>query len=350
MTGEAAPTTPEDRFFGISTEIRKPGTAADGDGSDQLEIEMVDDRAPEDKPRAKLDANGDVPGSEDADDEELASYSESVKKRVNKLTFERNEQKRHREEAERERDEAIRVAQHLASKNQEYEGVLDVGEEQFANTAKQAAQAKLEQAKAAYTRAHESGDTTAILDATEAINDAKAELRNAEQFGVGAQQRKAQREYERQVRAQQAQQPPQPKPQAPDPRASQWFEENPWFQDEDHSDMTALAYGVHEHLIRKEGVTPNTEEYYRRIDEAVRSRFPEYFAGQDGASEQETHGSGRQPTSPPRRPSSVVAPSSRGSGGNPRKVRLTSTQLSLAKKLGVTPERYAAEMLKVETN
>ena len=97
--------------------------------------------------------------------------------------------------------------------------------------------------------------------------------------------------------------------------------------------MTALAYGVHERLIRDEGYDPNSDEYFEEIDRTIRSKFPEYF----GESEVET-----TTKSPP----VVTAPSSRNNGAKPRKVRLTRTQLSLAKKLGITPEQYANQLIK----
>ncbi len=95
--------------------------------------------------------------------------------------------------------------------------------------------------------------------------------------------------------------------------------------------MTALAYGVHERLIRDEGYDPNSDEYFQEIDRTMRSKFPEYF-GEDEVSAK----------SPP----VVTAPSSRNNGAKPRKVKLTRTQLSLAKRLGITPEQYANQLMK----
>ena len=94
--------------------------------------------------------------------------------------------------------------------------------------------------------------------------------------------------------------------------------------------MTALAYGVHERLVRDEGYDPNSDEYFETIDRTMRSKFPEYFASTDDTK------------SPP----VVTAPSSRNNGAKPRKVKLTRTQLSLAKRLGITPEQYANQLVK----
>ena len=95
--------------------------------------------------------------------------------------------------------------------------------------------------------------------------------------------------------------------------------------------MTALAYGVHERLVRDEGYDPNSDEYFETIDRTMRSKFPEYF-GED--------------ESPTKSPPVVTAPSSRNNGAKPRKVKLTRTQLSLAKRLGLTPEQYANQLVK----
>ena len=103
--------------------------------------------------------------------------------------------------------------------------------------------------------------------------------------------------------------------------------------------MTALAYGIHERLIRDEGIQPDTEEYYNAIDEAVRTRFPEHF---------EQEAPVRQ--TPQRQPSSVVAPSKRSNAAAPRRIQLTATQVSLAKRLGLTPGQYAKQLIKESNN
>ena len=96
--------------------------------------------------------------------------------------------------------------------------------------------------------------------------------------------------------------------------------------------MTAFAFGVHQDLVQNKGIRPDTEEYYRHIDENMRKRFPENF--DEASSEQ------------PNRKATVVAPASRSSSQKPRKVRLTQTQVALAKRLGLTNEQYAAQLMK----
>ncbi len=135
--------------------------------------------------------------------------------------------------------------------------------------------------------------------------------------------------------------PARPTVQAPTGKDKEWLEaNNDWFQKEDHEDMTGYAMGVHQKLV-KAGLNPklDTEEYYRRIDEAMGKAFPEHFNKNKQNVETE------EVEAPQRSVGSVVAPVNR-SAKKPRKVQLTSTQIGLAKRLGVTPEQYAAQLLK----
>jgi hypothetical protein len=130
-------------------------------------------------------------------------------------------------------------------------------------------------------------------------------------------------------------------PPEPDEKAKTWLRSNPWFGQEE--EMSGYAYGVHERLIKREGITPLSDDYYNRIDAAMRHRFPEYF-DEEGGQEVDL-----RPQSAPRR-TPVVAPARRVSASAPRKVSLTATQVALAKRLGLTPEQYAASMVKEMMN
>ena len=119
----------------------------------------------------------------------------------------------------------------------------------------------------------------------------------------------------------------------PDSRATEWQEQNQWFGKDE--EMTSLALGVHEKLVRN-GLSPTSDEYYRRIDETMQKRFPENFGD-----------TSLEPDRPAqRKPSNVVAPATRSTA--PKKVRLTKTQIALAKKFKLTPEQYARELVKSE--
>jgi hypothetical protein len=124
----------------------------------------------------------------------------------------------------------------------------------------------------------------------------------------------------------------------PDPRAVAWQERNTWFgQDEE---MTSLALGLHQKLVKQHGEAyTTTNEYWQTIDDTIRRRFPDYFP--DDSSQQES-----KPVSRTEKPSTVVAPATRSTSS--KKIVLKQSQLNLAKRLGLTPEQYAREIMKME--
>ena len=290
-----------------------------GDDDDGFEIEVVDDTPEEDKgkPRRAEGADPKVP-----DDDEIQSYSEGVQKRIKQLRFEYHEERRAKEEAARLQDEALKYAQQIQHENEKLRKTLEEGEGVLVNQAKGRVAAELDKAKAAYKAAYETGDPDALIEAQEKLTMLQNEKIRYEN-------------YKPQPRQQQAPQPqyqqPTPQPNRPSDRALQWAQRNDWFEKD--SEMTGYAYGLHEKLV-KSGVAPDTEEYYNQIDNAVRRVFPDRF---DDVSFEET--------APQRQAGNVVAPAAR-SGKKPRKVQLTSTQVSLAKRLGLTNEQYAAQLMK----
>jgi len=315
----------EDKFFGVKTTIG--GEKAD------VDVEVVDDRPPEDRRPPAKEAK-----EEEGGDEELEGYSDKVKKRINKLRYQQHEERRQRESAEKMREEAVRVAQKYADENKKYHAIIQEGEQYLVHQIRERANLALEQAKGQYRQAYEEGNTDKVVEAQEAMMRAQSEFQSADY-------QMNQMNAERQRFAQQPQRSPepqpavrQPQPQAQEPpqpteKAAKWAQDNPWFGQE--KDMTALAYGVHERLVRDEGYDPNSDEYFETIDRTMRSKFPEYFGDDDS-----------QEVSTTKSPPVVTAPSSRNNGAKPRKVKLTRTQLSLAKRLGLTPEQYANQLVK----
>ena len=254
--------------------------------------------------------------------DELGEYSEGVQKRIKQLKFEYHEERRAKEEAARLQDEALKYAQQIQQENEKLRKTLEEGEGVLVNQAKGRVAAELDKAKAAYKAAYETGDPDALIEAQEKLTTLQNEKIRYES-------------YKPQPRQQQAPQPqyqqPTPQPNRPSDRALQWAQRNDWFEQD--SEMTGYAYGLHEKLV-KSGVAPDTEEYYNQIDNAVRRVFPDRF---DDVSFEET--------APQRQTGNVVAPAAR-SGKKPRKVQLTSTQVSLAKRLGLSNEQYAAQLMK----
>ena len=345
---EDVPASAEEKFFGVKTTHTKNKNAEGGSESDEYEFEIIDDRPPEDRRPAKA-----VESSDNDNDEELGQYSEKVQKRLNKLKFDYHEERRQREAAERMREEAVKVAQQYAAKNQEQESLISRGEAALVDQIKERAQAHLDAAKQGYRKAYEEGDTDGVVNTQEQMVRAQAELSEIERYhnnlqsqnqqALAYQQQAYQQDVARRaahdVAAQRSQQVQQPQVEVT-PEAKEWAGHNPWFMAEGHERMTGAAYGAHEEAVRN-GVDVRSSEYFDYIDSAMREQFPNYDWQDQGG----TYSRSASVTAS--KPSTVVAPSARNNGAKPRKVRLTATQVALAKRLGLTNEQYAqhAEML-----
>ena len=286
---------------------------------ESFEIEVSDDTPEEEKPRLAEDREPEVPS-----DDEIDKYSVGVQKRIHKLKFEAQEQERQKLEAHRLQEEALRYAQQIKSENEQLRKNLDAGEETLIGQAKGRIEAQLDKAKSAYKAAYESGDPDALIEAQGQLTALKVESDRVNN-------------YKPQVRTAPQPQPQytQPTPQAnkPDAKALEWGKKNTWFENPETPEMTGFAYGVHQKLVQS-GIDPRSDSYYDEIDKAMKKAFPDKFDG--GQIEEEA---------PQRQASSVVAAPSR-STKKPRTVRLTSTQASLAKRLGISNEQYVAQMLK----
>ena len=289
----------------------------------EFEVDIVDDTPEEDKgkPRRAEEAEAIIP-----EDDEIAQYSGSVQKRIKQLKFEYHEERRRKEEASRLQDEAVDYARKITEENQKLRKTLEEGEGVLVEQAKSRVEAELERAKSAYKEAYETGDPDKLIDAQEKLSS----LQN-EKFRVESYKPKPQVKQEMPVELEK-----KPKVPEPDAKTKAWASENEWFGSD--SGMTGYAFGVHETLV-KQGINPQTQadEYYRRIDESMRERFPDKFDDQ------------QVEAAPVRQTGSVVAPAQR-SAKKPRRVQLTSTQVALAKRLGLTAEQYAAQLLKEASN
>jgi hypothetical protein len=288
------------------------------DQSDKLEIEIEDDTPEEDRGKRPSDPEF----VEALEKDELEEYSDAAKKKISQFKKVMHDERRAKEAAQREHEEAIELARRVLQENQALKQRLNTGEEQLVHSYKDAALKEVDMAKREYREAYEAGDTDRIVDAQEKLTEAKMKVQQADRF---IPQRNALQEQENEVQIpQQSQQRPQK-----DAKAESWRESNNWFgQDEE---MTSLALGVHEKLVKDNGMAyATTDEYYRRIDATMRKRFPEYF---NDEVEVET-----------RKPSNVVAPATRSTSS--KRVKLKQSQVNLAKKLGLTPEQYAQELLK----
>jgi len=295
---------------------------------EEFEIEIVDDTPEPDQGKSKrpVDAEPDLP-----EEDEIASYSDKVQKRIKKLKYEFHEERRAKEAALRENQEAVTLARKLIEERNHLSERLSMGEQAVIEQAKKRVQAQLEQVERDYRNAYEAGDTDNVLSAQKNITRLTLEQQQIDGYRASVPQR---------IEPDQVQMRPNAPPE-PDERAKTWLRSNPWFGQEE--EMSGYAYGVHERLIKRENITPLTDEYYNRIDAAMRHRFPEYF-DEEGGQEVDL----RSQSAPRRTP--VVAPARRVSASAPRKVSLTATQVALAKRLGLTPEQYAASMVKEMMN
>jgi hypothetical protein len=292
---------------------------------DDLAVEIVDDTPPEDRNRTPLPQNL----VEELEKDDLNEYSEKVKQRLSQMKKVWHDERREKERVAREREEAINFAQHTYEENKKLREKLGAGEKVFISEVTKSATAEASAAKDALQRAYESGDPKAIADAQEALTDAKIKLREVQSFRPST-LHEDRSSVEVQPRIQQS---------APvrDTKAESWRERNTWFGSD--GEMTSLALGVHERLV-KSGYNPSSDEYYREIDSTMKKRFPEYFSEPSSTTTQE------KPAA--RKPSTVVAPATRSTA--PRQVRLTSSEAAIAKQLGLTPEAYAREKIKLEND
>jgi hypothetical protein len=291
---------------------------------DTIEVDIVDDTPPQDRDRKPLPKEI----VEELEKDDLTDYSDRVKERMAQLRKVYHDERRDKEAAAREREEAIRFAQAIQHENQRLKSTLTSGEREYVETLKNSAARELEISKRDYREAYDAGDTDKIIEAQQRMNEAQYKMTQMQNYRP--QYDNALQRPENDVYIQ----PERPQVPKPDRKALAWQDKNSWFgQDEE---MTSLALGLHEKLVRS-GVDATSTEYYTTIDKTMRKRFPEYF-GDDSLDE--------EVPAQRKKPSTVVAPASRSTA--PKKVHLTTTQLALAKKFNLTPEQYARETLKLE--
>lgn len=298
----------------VTKKAEKPAAKAD-----ELEIEVVDDTPPKDKGRKPSEPPADVT------DDELAEYSEKVKKRIQHFSKGYHDERRAKEQALRERQELEAYARKLVEENQQLKQTTDRSHNTLIEQAKQQVTLELEAAKKRYKEAYEAGDADQLLAAQEALTTAKIRADKVSGLKPKPLQEK-ETEVQQQVTAPQPQQR-----QSVDPRAEAWRQENSWFGADD--EMTAYALGYSSKIV-KEGIDPRSDEYYEKINSRMRKMFPDAF---EDAEEDEQD----QPKPKAKAPN-VVAPATRSTA--PKKVTLTQTQVAIAKRLGVPLELYAKQV------
>lgn len=296
---------------------------------DHLEIEIEDDTPEEDRNKEPLPEAV----RQELYNDELEDYSTKVKKKFKQLKKLAHDERREKEAAAREQQEAIRLAQTALEENKRLKAMLQSGEKELISTYQTSAELEIEKARKNYKDAYESGDPDRLLEAQEELNKASLKLDRAKNFKPALQ-------FEETPVQKQVTQ--QPAPRKMDDKVAAWVGRNEWYVDPDKRSMSDFAKGYHYELEKKYGQSfVGTDEYFTQIDKEMRRRFPEEFEG-----EQEVETSRTEARPRTVKKATVVAPGTRSTSS--KTVRLKTSQLNIAKKLGLTPEQYAAEFIKME--
>ena len=250
---------------------------------------------------------------EEVKKDELDEVSDSVQKRIDKLTYKMRE-------AERQRDEAVNYAQNITHSNTQLKEKLKNSDSSLFKEYDNRVQSEIDKAKIILREAQDAGDAEAVANATEKLSRASAEAENLRR--LSAQQQVRAKNQAQEVPVESYQPTLQPQAAEIDPKAEAWAKKNEWFGDDQA--MTFAAFGIHKELVEG-GVDPTSDIYYNEVDRLMRDNFPHKFSEEQAA------------------PVQQVAASSRGASGKraARKVKLTPSQVAIAKRLNVPLEEYA---------
>ena len=282
------------------------------DDDSNIEIEIADDTPEEDRNREPLE------GAEEVSEDELSQYSTKVQKRINEMNRKYHDERRAKEAMARQNAEAMQYAQAIIEENNRLKETVTWGEKALIEQAQQKLIYDTVIAEAQYKKAYDDNDAEALVAAQRELYRVQAESEQLKNYRPAPQQNL----QSAPVPAYTAPQQPVQRPR--DPKAETWAAKNSWFGQD--NEMTSLAYAVHENLVNQ-GVDPTSDAYYTQIDKRMREVFPEKFKGAT-------------------RNGTVVAPASRTTPS--KKVTLTSTQVAIAKRLGVSLEDYAKQVAKLQ--
>lgn len=323
---------PSGKLSSIDSEQYPEEVSIDLDNEDPNAFEIVEeDDTPEadrGKPR-ELDYTA-------VDDEELTGVADKTKKRINRLRYETETERRGREAAERERDAAVDFARNQATELEELRRRVTGGSTALAASMKESREAKLADAKRRLSAAHADGDSDAIAAATSDISQAQSELMEIQRNTP-----KAPAEGERQPQRQ-AEPQRQAAPQI-EPNVAAWISNNSWFGRGAGKDEAKTEFALSlDKTIRRRGISPASEEYTRELDKGMKAMYPDHkpFAR---ANDDDGGEARREP-----RRTNVQAEGGRTNDRqeSARKVTLTATEVALAKRLRIPLQAYAAEKLK----
>lgn len=326
------------------------------DDDDDISVELIDEDAPALVDKEVLE--DDDPSIEDIEKElsedqlKRLNLTKGVRGRLDKLTWQKNEERRQREAAEAMQQEAVRYAQMMENRVREMEKVLARGEEVMVAEVRSRSKSDLAAAEQEFRLAAADGDPERLLEAQKRLNRAQVEAYEVERYKPVTRQQPPQ-----------GQDPAPPFQQHPpvqqyqagqDPRLITWMSNNPWFKNDPVKTQEAMA--IHRELTEIRGVDPRTDEYYSQLDSRLAQRFPDLKKSTESESKpvQQNVGDGKPAASAA---PTVVAPPSGGTPpgeSNPRRgprtVPLTRSQVRLAEALGLSKEQYAKQLLKEQSN
>ena len=262
------------------------------------------------------------PEKDVSDEEEIAEYSESVKKRINKLTYKIRE-------AERREQAAIEYAKGVQEKLNTTQANLTQKDLNLYDEYTARVDTQLQSAEERYKQAHDLGDTDAMLNAQKEIAKLAVEQESLTRVKPEPQQTPVEVPQAEQQAQQQAQQQVQQEV-TPDPKAQEWAAKNEWFGED--LAMTTSAFAFHRQLVEQEGFDPASDEYYAEVDSRMAKAFPHKF---------NTGGEVSQLNNNVQEPVANSSRGARGTAGKARTVKLTPSQVAIAKRLGVPLEEYA---------
>ena len=277
--------------------------------NEQVELELEDKET-------VVEVSDSEEATEEATEDQFDKADSATQKRINRLT-------KKMREAERREAEALNYAKQVQQESHQIKTRMDSLDSHYVNEFSERVTTQQKQAEDAMQRAMDVGDTKAAVEAQRQLTELAIQNDRAQQAKV--QQERYQQQLAAQQQAQLNQPMPQqqPQPKSPDPKAEQWAVKNDWFGEDDA--MTYAAFGIHKKLVEEEGFDPQSDDYYNELDRRVSEEFPHKFKDQN------------------RRPAQTVASASRQTTGRSgkRQVRLTPSQIAIAKKLGVPLEEYA---------
>lgn len=286
----------------------------EGSKGQEVVLEPSDEGIKEDQ--GSLELIGGTANKPNSEENEQTEYTDNVQKRIDKLT-------KKMREAERREQAALAYAENVKGESEQLRSRMQTLDEGYLSEYTHRVDAEEGSAEQRLRDALNSGDADVIVEAQKKLSEVTVSRERIRQAKV--EQENYQKQLEAYNKTQQVQPQPQSTQKQPDPKAERWANENDWFGSDDA--MTYAAFGLHKKMVEEESFDTNSQEYYNELDKRMRDEFPHKFSNGEAT----------------RRPAQNVASVSRNtsSKGRGRKVRLTSSQVAIAKKLGVPLEEYA---------